>query len=135
MDLGTTLSTALWVLGIWAGTTALSLALVAAVVASLPTNFFEDVPAPTRRPWTTSWLLRSVARNVAGVLLIAIGALMSIPGVPGQGLVTVVAGLILLDIPGRHRVACAFARLPRVLAASNGIRRALRRPPLSPPRS
>lgn len=135
MDIGATLSTAVWVVGIWAATTALSLALVAAVVASLPANFFEDVPGPAQQPRTTSWLLRRIARNTAGVLLIAVGALMSIPGVPGQGLVTVLAGLILLDIPGRHRVACAFARRPRVLAAINRIRRALRRPPLSPPRA
>jgi hypothetical protein len=133
MELGATLSTALWALGIWAATTALSLALVAAVVASLPINFFEGVPGPARRPLTTSGLLRRIARNTAGVVLVAVGVLLSIPGVPGQGLVTVVAGLILLDFPGRHRVACAFARRPSVLGAINRIRRALRRPPLAPP--
>ena len=127
-----TLSAVLWALGVWVAMTAAALGIAAAVVVSLPPDFFRD--AAPRAAGTWGWgTLRRVARDAVGVLLILVGLVLSIPGVPGQGVITILAGVLLVDFPGRHRVACALARVPGVLATMNGIRRWLHRPPLLPP--
>jgi hypothetical protein len=132
MDLEFTVIALLWALLVWVVATAAAVAVVAAVVASLPPDYFLDEPG--RRSRGLGWpLISLVARNGAGCVLIVVGAALSIPGVPGPGLVTVLAGVILLDFPGRHRLARGIARVPGVLPAMNRIRRLLRRPPLSPP--
>jgi hypothetical protein len=132
METVPTLTGVLWVLVIWIALTAPALGVAIAVLASLPAHFFRDAtPHGDRtRGWTA---LRRVARNVLGALLIVFGLAASIPGVPGQGIITILAGVLLVDVPGRHRLACALARLPGVLAALNRIRRRLRRPPLLAP--
>ncbi|HET7340958.1 MAG TPA: hypothetical protein VFL90_05810 [Methylomirabilota bacterium] len=117
--------------GVWMLATLAALAVVTLVVASLPPAYFcGEAPA---RPAERARLLPRLARNALGVLLIVLGALLSIPGVPGQGILTVLAGVILVDFPGRHRVACAIAGWPGVLAAMNAARRRLGRSPLAPP--
>jgi hypothetical protein len=62
-----------------------------------------------------------------------LGLLMSIPGIPGQGLLTVLIGLMLLDFPGRRRLEKALARRRSILAAMNRIRARFGHPPLLPP--
>lgn len=69
-------------------------------------------------------------KNMAGVLLLILGLLMSVPGVPGQGLLTIVIGLTLLDFPGKARLECWAIRHPRVLHALNRLRRRFRKPDL-----
>jgi predicted GTPase len=124
-------TTILWAVGGWLAMTVAALAIAAAVVTSLPQDFFRN-PAPAGR--VTGWaLLRRVGRNAVGLVLIALGLVLSIPGVPGQGILTVLAGVLLVDFPGRHRVATALARLPGVLETMNRMRRRLHRPPLLPP--
>ena len=57
----------------------------------------------------TLWVLR----RLAGVLLIVVGLVLSIPGVPGPGLVLVFAGLTLLGYGPQARafLRSAWARL------------------------
>jgi hypothetical protein len=58
---------------------------------------------------------------------------MSIPGVPGQGLLTVMIGLMLLDFPGRRRLEKSLARRRSILTAMNRTRARFGHPPLLPP--
>ena len=73
------------------------------------------------------------AQNALGLVLIAVGLVMSVPGVPGQGLLTVLIGLMLVDFPGRRRLERALARRRGLLAAMNRIRARFGHPPLLPP--
>ena len=41
-----------------------------------------------------------IGKNMAGVLLVVLGILLSLPGVPGQGILTILLGIMLLDFPG-----------------------------------
>ena len=102
-------------------TTAATFVIVALVVATLPITYFRDeaTAAGGRPAW---WLAGRIARNVAGVVLIVVGILLSIPGVPGQGLLTLLAGVVLVDFPGRHRAARAIARWRGVLLGINRLR-------------
>ena len=48
---------------------------------------------------------------------------------PGQGLLTIVVGLVLLDFPGKFRLERWLVSRPRVLALLNRFRVALNKPP------
>jgi hypothetical protein len=128
------LGVVLLALGVWVAATVVGLAMVAAVVVSLPETYFLDPDAArssSSRPGGAT--ARRIVRNACGVVLVLVGLLLSIPGVPGQGLLTILAGVILLDFPGRHRLARALARRRGVLATLNRLRARLGRPPLAPP--
>ncbi len=113
---------------IWALLTAGSLAVVLRVVLALPADYFTAEP-PARAAWT----LGRVGRNVAGLGLILVGVVLSIPGVPGQGVLTILAGVFLVDFPRRQRLERALAQRPGVLLALNRLRARFGRPPLRPP--
>jgi hypothetical protein len=121
-------------LGLWLGATVISLVVAAALVVRLPPTYFsEDDAAHAAR--AGSWRsLRGLGRNVIGVVLVVLGVVMSVPGVPGQGLLTVLIGLMLVDFPGRRRLEKSLARRPGILATMNRIRARFGRPPVLPPR-
>ena len=126
-------STLLLALGVWLAATVVTLAAAAVVVVRLPPAYFaeDDRAHAVRAHWRSA---RGIARNLVGLILIVLGLLMSIPGIPGQGLLTVLIGLVLVDFPGRRRVEKALARRPTVLSTMNRIRAWFGHPPLRPPR-
>ena len=128
-----TVNTVLWAVGVWAVMTAATLLLVAGVVATLPVTYFRDPAEATSAAAPARDVVRRVVRNILGVVLIVAGLLLSVPGVPGQGLLTLLAGVVLVDFPGRHRVARRIARWRGVLPAINRLRARLGQPPLLPP--
>jgi len=66
-------------------------------------------------------------------VLIVVGAALSIPGVPGQGVLTILVGLFLVDFPRRQQLERALARRAGVLPALNRLRARFGRAPLRPP--
>lgn len=123
---------ALGLLVAYLGLSILSLLAVIAVVVSLPARYFVDDPGGTRDLRTG--LRRAAvagARNALGLLLVAVGLALSVPGVPGQGLLTILVGVMLLDFPGRRRVERRIVARPGILAQLNRIRRWFGRPPFS----
>jgi len=115
--------------GLWVLLNVGSLALVLRIALALPEDYFQqDAPGRTR------WTLVRVGRNLAGLALVLVGAVLSIPGVPGQGLLTVLAGVFLVDFPQRQRLERVLVRRRGVLSALNRFRARFGRPPLRPPR-
>jgi hypothetical protein len=119
-------------LGIWLLATLVSLAAVAAVTVSLPADYFA-AERPAGRTRSARALLLASLRTALGLALIAGGVILSLPGVPGQGLLTVLAGLTLVDFPGRRRLERRLLARPGVLAALNRVRARFGRPPFQPP--
>jgi len=113
---------------LWVALTAGSLAVVARIVIMLPADYFQRPPAAR-----TMWTARRVVRNAVGAVLIVVGAALSLPGVPGQGVLTMLVGLFLVDFPRRWQLERALAGRPGVLPALNRLRARFRRPPLRPP--
>jgi hypothetical protein len=110
-------------------TAAAFLALVA-VLAALPATYFRDgAPVAPGRGRVATAVIR-VARNGLGLALIALGVLLSLPLVPGQGVLTILIGLLLVDFPGKRRLELRLVARPRVLETMNRVRAWLRRPPL-----
>lgn len=77
--------------------------------------------------------LRKVGKNALGVFLVLLGIMLSLPGVPGQGLLTILIGVILLDLPGKQRFERRLMTRPAVFTAVNTIRARFGREPLLPP--
>ena len=63
-------------------------------------------------------------------MLVVLGLIMALPGVPGQGLLTALIGLTLLSFPGKRRLERRFVRIPALLRAINRLRARFARPPL-----
>ena len=120
----------LWAAGIFLLTFALSLATFTALVVALPARYFvEDRDLWVDRHPLVRWL-GIIGKNLLGVILIVVGILLSLPGIPGQGLLTVAVGVVLLDIPGKHRLVRAVVRRPGVARRLNRLRAWFGRPPL-----
>jgi hypothetical protein len=105
-------------------TFAISLAIVSFILVRIPADYFKkDRP---RDLWSDRHpavrFLGLFAKNVLGVLLVALGIVMSIPGVPGQGILTILLGIMLLDFPGRSDLEHKLVSRPQVLKAINKLR-------------
>jgi hypothetical protein len=117
--------------GVFFGAALLSAGLFILLVLLLPRHYFaaHHWRALDKRPiWVRS--LSIAAKNLLGLAIIALGILLSIPGIPGQGVLTILIGVLLLDIPGKHRLVRWIAARPGVLRGLNRLRAAFARPPL-----
>jgi hypothetical protein len=115
----------------FAGTTVLSLAVVAVVLGRLPATYFREESVSlmaTRHPVVRRCAL--ILKNILGLLLVALGLVLSLPGVPGQGLLTALIGLMLLDFPGKRRLERRLVSRPGLLAAINALRARFGKPAL-----
>ena len=78
-------------------------------------------------------LALAVLKNLLGAVLVVIGVALSLPGVPGQGLLTAFAGLLLLDIPGKRRLELSLLRRPFVQRVIARLRKRFKKEPLEIP--
>ena len=81
------------------------------------------------KPWIVRWSA-VILKNLLGVFLILLGIVLSLPGVPGQGILTILLGLIMLDIPGKRPLEARIIKRPTVSAAINDLRARFNKPPL-----
>ena len=65
-----------------------------------------------------------------GWCLVALGIVLSLPGVPGQGILTILMGVVLVDFPGKYGVERWIVSRRFVKGAVNKLRVKLGRPPL-----
>src|SRR5437868_4962571 len=67
-------------------TFAISLGAVTFILLRLPPTYFQEMHQREFLPEHSSWLRWTglIAKNILGVLLVLLGIIMSIPGVPGQ---------------------------------------------------
>jgi hypothetical protein len=122
---------AAWAMAVFVLMVAISLAISLVVLIRLPADYFrthraEGIPGADRDRFSRA---RTVARNVLGAILVVIGAILSVPGVPGQGLLTMLVGVLLLDFRGKHELLYRILSRPRLLKAVNRLRKRFSRPP------
>jgi hypothetical protein len=89
-------------------------------VKRLPVDYFIR-PAPRHS------LAMMIVRNVVGSALIVLGALMLV--LPGQGILTILVGLVLVDFPIKHRILMKLLCRPTVARGLDLLRKKLGRPP------
>jgi len=104
------------------------------VVCRLPANYFIR---PGRTRWrertdhTLGGLILVVAKNLLGALVALLGVVMLF--IPGQGLLTLLAGLLLMNFPGKYRMERALVIQPGVFKALNWLRARRGHPPFELP--
>jgi len=62
-------------------------------------------------------------------LLLVIAGIIMLIG-PGQGILTILIGLILMDIPGKRPLEARIIKKPTILAVVNSLRGRYDKPPL-----
>jgi hypothetical protein len=129
-----------WQRIIW-WTTSLSLLAVVAtvigvpwVISRLPADYFN-------REKRTAWrrtgreplfaLALGIVKNVFGAVLVVLGTIMLVT--PGQGLLTLFIGLLLMNFPGKYRLERWLVSRQGVLKALNWMRARHRQPPFEAP--
>ena len=108
-----------------------SLILVPWIVIQLPVDYFAKrkrtkMPFAKHHP-VLRWI-GLVIKNCLGALLIVAGVAMLL--LPGQGILTVAIGVLLLDFPGKHALEAKIIGRKPVLNSINWIRRKANVPPL-----
>jgi len=117
---------------IFLGTFLLNLGLVSLILVKLPAEYFTN--RHQRELWSgpnrTARVALIIGKNILGFLLVALGIVLSIPGVPGQGLLTVLLGVMLLDFPGKTRLEQKLLSRPGIVRTINRLRNRFGKPPL-----
>ena len=117
---------------IFVGSFTISILIAMVVVVTIPANYFSthyERDFLPDSPWLVRWGA-VILKNVFGVFLILLGIVLSLPGVPGQGILTILLGIIMLDIPGKRPIEAKIIQRPAVLAAINKLRARYNKPPL-----
>jgi hypothetical protein len=101
-----------------------NLGIVSWILVKIPADHFSK-SRKTKfwsgpRPWLHA--AKVIGKNIAGILLVALGVVLSLPGVPGQGLLTVLLGIMLLDFPGRDRLEQKLLSRPSIVNSINKLR-------------
>ncbi len=108
-----------------------ALLIIPPLIARMPADYFIS-----RRPPDESWRARHPAirwtvlilKNLLGVILAVLGAVMLVG--PGQGLLTILIGISLVNFPGKRRLEIWILRQRLVWKSINWIRKRAKRPPL-----
>ena len=105
------------------------------IVAALPDNYFEQKkrPKPLYKPLSLNWLTKKLLKNVLGITLLLSGIVMLI--LPGQGIATLIIGLLLIDYPGKYQLEKKIISYPVILNGINWFRRKQRKNLFKPPSS
>ena len=105
------------------------------VVARLPRDYFNQ---PNRSVWrnlnTEPWYALALGglKNLLGAVLLVLGVLMLVT--PGQGLLTLIAGLLLMNFPGKYQLERWLVSQPGVMRGLNWLRNRRGEPPFEAPR-
>lgn len=110
----------------------LSLLSLPWLACRIPAEYFihrERKPAAWRWQNPVLRLMLLVGKNLLGLILLVGGFIMLF--LPGQGLLTLTMGMLLLDYPGKYQLEKKLIGRPVVLRSLNWLRRRHNHPPLA----
>jgi len=107
-----------------------SLIVIPFILIRLPADFF-DIRVP--RPWMEDHhpVLRvfgHLVKNTIGAIFLFVGFLMLF--LPGQGILTMLIGISMLDFPGKRKLEAKLIGQSAILNTINGMREKFGKPPL-----
>jgi hypothetical protein len=109
----------------------LTLIAVPWVVIRLPQNYLVETTNNSGKPLRLETVPYRIAKNIFGSVFVLSG--MAMLFLPGQGLLTILIGLTLLDFPGKPRLFRRILAERHILNTINNLRRRAHRPPLDIP--
>ena len=132
VDLELSWGTALWAVAVFLLGFALSTAAAVFLLVKLPATFFRDshsrVFLQSAHP-ALRWA-GMIGKNLVGYFVIVFGVGLALPGIPGQGLLMILVGIMLIDFPGKRRLVKRLLGVPRVVQGLNWLRHRFGKPPL-----
>jgi hypothetical protein len=111
------------------------LLVIGLVLVRLPPDYFRSSSPRDLSVGRHSLFRRTglFAKNLVGGVFIALGAVLTLPGVPGPGILTILIGLMLLEFPGKRRLELWLISRPTILSTINTLRRQYGALPLEGP--
>ena len=108
-----------------------SVLLAPALLVSIPPDYFSHRRRPPsrfvgQRPLVMYFML--IVKNIVGYIFLIAGVAML--ALPGQGLLTIAIGFLLIDFPGKYRFEKWLVCRKHVLRGINWLRRKRGREPL-----
>ena len=111
----------------------ISVFMMVLIISFLPEDYFKSenrnlISSVQNSRYPLLKLLVLITKNFFGVLLLLSGILMLI--LPGQGILTIITGLVFIDYPGKYKFERKLLRQKGVINSINWIRSRLSKPPL-----
>ena len=101
------------------------------VLVHLPENYLTR-SEPTSLYRSKSKLVNlfvEIVRNLLGLGFLLVGMVMLVT--PGQGILSIVVGIILIEFPGKQKLIRKIVASPNIFKAINKIRKQANKPPLA----
>jgi hypothetical protein len=95
-----------------------SLVVTVGLIITLPDDYWRRT---SRTAGRKGHPLQSLVRNIAAVCLLTAGVIMLL--MPGQGILTLLAGFFISDFPCRRRVIDALLKSSRIQGSLNHLRK------------
>lgn len=111
-----------------------SLLIIPWIIIRLPDDYFTDAYRHNSRLKNLHpavYVIVITSKNLLGALLFSGGVAMLV--LPGQGILTMVIGIGLMDFPHKYELECWIVSRPRVWQSINWIRQKALKPPLCLP--
>lgn len=113
----------------------LTLIIIPLFVIHIPVDYFQHQrrkPHPFHERHLAMHLVGLILKNLFGVLFVLAGITMLL--LPGQGIITILIGLMLLNFPGKYALERRIVKQPGVLRAINWMRAKAKKPVLQVPK-
>jgi hypothetical protein len=111
----------------------ISVFMMVLIISFLPEDYFKSenrnlISSVQNSHYPLLKLLVLITKNFFGVLLLLSGILMLV--LPGQGILTIITGLVFMDYPGKYKFERKLLRQKGVINSINWIRSRLSKPSL-----
>jgi hypothetical protein len=107
-----------------------------ALILQLPAGYFtyrHRHAVAKQRSHPALHLVLTTTKNLIGAIFVVAGIALLV--LPGQGIITLLAGAVIMNYPGKFEFERWLVSRPRVLPALNWLRTKYGREPLQPPDS
>ena len=109
-----------------------TLMLIPVLVVRIPADYFAEKKRHRWEPWAHEhpvirWSLL-IAKNLLGYIFITLGIVMLV--LPGQGVLTILIGVMFINFPGKYRLERWVVTRGPVLKTINNLRQRAGRAPL-----
>lgn len=109
-----------------------SIVLIPWVIVKLPSDYFVYQKRETKKLFSHHPLVRLlflILKNIVGVTLLLSGIIMLF--IPGQGILTIIIGVILADFPYKYKIERWIITRPHILNTFNRLRLKAKQPPFT----
>ena len=111
----------------------ISVFMMVLIISFLPEDYFKSenrnlISSVQNSRYPLLKLLVLITKNFFGILLLLSGILMLV--LPGQGILTIITGLVFMDYPGKYAFERKLLKQKGVINSINWIRSRQSKPPL-----